>query len=278
MSLWKAWGMRVCQYDPPSNMATFKVEDVHELVDEQMALILDIFGIATKTLDDVCSEGAKGWLGHVGCAGSAPLAVVEAIMSRNRQGRLRGRWERERRKPWLVNDIDFFVSGLRGQRRASFRTFVRAAMRKVETVMKAEGRTVIVGEEFENRYAFSGMSILMHNMEVSGNDLTISFVQAPNSENMLEVINCFDIDVVKVIYNPVRRELYAPLDVVVAIENGEARVCDFGLSEGQPSEYDVKKVCSTMKRMQKYGSRGYTFKRYPKLQMSKARGSNKKSR
>jgi hypothetical protein len=53
----------------------------------------------------------------------------------------------------------------------------------------------------------------------------------------------------------------------VGVEKGLANVCDFYLDSGSPSSHDLAQVRLSLKRMKKYGSRGYYFKKYPKLIM-----------
>ena len=84
---------------------------------------------------------------------------------------------------------------------------------------------------------------------------------------MKEVVRKFDISVAKVILNPVTMKLYCSLKVAVGVEEGRARVCNFVLSPGHPSKFDVGRVTSTIRRMEKYGKRGYHFENYPILQV-----------
>jgi hypothetical protein len=265
-----AWRIQMDDFDVVHRMATFDVTKFEHHVSTTMTDVAKIFEVLEKVVDPEIVGVTHGWGAQEGVAGSASLAVLESIMSRTRSGELRGRWRKEGvfgDETGGVGDVDFFVCRRNGGTPALFRTYVAAAISKIVKLVAKEGRIVTVDKEMVHPY-LQGGAILIQNIWISGVSVKLSFVQAPSCRHMMDVVDMFDINVVKVIYNPYRKELYVPLDVVCGVENGLADVCDFHLNKGSPSSYDLMQVKLSLKRMNKYGNRGYYFKKYPKLMMS----------
>ena len=87
---------------------------------------------------------------------------------------------------------------------------------------------------------------------------------------MKEMLLRFDMNIVKVMYDVETMMLLAHKDTINDVVNAEATVRDFDMSSDIPTEFEIKKVHSTLKRMVKYGARGYKFKNYPILKSTKA--------
>ena len=268
----EAYRLKVNAYDRMYNMATFKMSKVCERhQSEEVVNVLCMLKLVRQALKSEGGGGDRGWLAEEGISGSSVTAVLEGHFSRNRGGMLRGRWKAgiDDGEGVPVSDVDVFIGGVAGSTRAGFRIRVREVVSKLEAIAGRRGLAVTVEEERIHPYAEMGRKIIIQDVKVEGYSFKLSFVQAPTSGTLFEVTEKFDIDVCKVMYNPWKNEMYAMLDVVVVIERGKASVCDYVLRQKKPSKYDVRQVSSTLKRMRKYGERGYKFRKYPRLTMGR---------
>ena len=274
ISINQAWRMRMNGYIPSCNVAIFDCRDITLCAVPECCDIMYLNDVMSRVNPDYDGRIKKRQCWCVeGCAGSASMAMVQLLMSRSRSGGLRGRWKKNRNGKVLegaeIGDYDWFIGGKDGGSWSSFRERVRVLIAQIRCVVEEENRVVTVLEEKRHPYANSGGELLIQDIRISGISLKVSFVQALHCKDMTEVVDGFDMNVVKVIYNPGSRKLYCSLDTVVAIESGLARVRDFEVSPGSPTTLEVARVSSTMKRMKKYGGRGYIFERYPKFRRAK---------
>jgi hypothetical protein len=216
---------------------------------------------------DGLSEGAEGWKPKVGVSGSAALCLVERLMSQDWNGRWRGRWKRKARGNganliWNANDLDIFVAGRPGSRRASFRRVVESTCANLAKRLAKGKHGLIVEDEYEQRYSSRPAPFLIRNARMDGIETSISFVQVPGCEDLEEVTEDFDMDIVRCMCNIEKQELYLPVHLVSRIWEGKARVVDFETRHTYPLEAEERMVTATLKRMRKYGERGYRFSRY----------------
>lgn len=213
------------------------------------------------------SEGPAAWRPTVGVAGSAALCLVERLMAQDPQGRWRARWKARARQGganliWNPNDVDVFLCGRPGSRRASFRAAVQGICRSLSERLARTGKQLIVEEEFEHRYTLQPDAFLIQNVRVEGMETVISFIQVPGREDVTEVMESFDMDIVRCMCNIERQELCVPVKVASRIWKGQAEVVDFVTKLQHPTQVEERAICSTLRRMRKYGERGYTFVRY----------------
>lgn len=271
----QAWRMRMRDFDPVDNMATFDWSERAPFEGKRWTDTVFLIRCLGSCSGPNALEGLPGWRAAEGVAGSASLAVLASVLSRNRSGMARGRWKKrwnEAEVPTDVNDVDFFVGGKNGRSAHRFRVFVADMINKVREYGAKHGKVVTVEKEIAHHYAnFDGV-VLIQNVRLSGVGVKLSFVQAPACDTMLEVVESFDIDVVKVILNVQRMQLHSKVEVAVAVESGNASVCDYGLQKNYPCQFDLSQVGNTLCRMRKYGKRGYLFKAYPVLKMKDRSG------
>jgi hypothetical protein len=226
--------------------------------------------------------GSAPWKPRIAVAGSAALCLVERLLSQDPKGRWRGRWKKRARGAggnliWNPNDVDVFFCGRVGSRKASFRAAVRGICDRLSRQLAAEGLKLIEGEEHENRYTARPEPFLIRNVNIEGMETAVSFIQVPECEDVAELMEGFDMDIVRCLCNIEKEEVCVPVKVVSQIWKGEVAVVDFVTKQSFPSEVEEKVICSTLRRMRKYGRRGYKCKRYSQI-MSREEASARRSR
>ena len=207
-----------------------------------------------------------------GFAGSAPLAILELIASRfPHNDRPNGRWEQlvdpnlQAPLHWEPNDADYFIIAATA---GLFFTRVNQIVALLSKVMEDFGNRLVVKEPYRNLYAFPDQPIWIVNVRISNLLTPISFIQAPNSKNMYEVLDKFDIDVARVFYDCASSgDVIVNSNIFEHIRCGLAEVDDFIVGRGGPNAFDTKKITSTIGRMHKHGEgeRKCTFLSYPEF-------------
>ena len=212
-----------------------------------------------------------GYSATEGFAGSAPLAVLEMIAYKSPDTRkIWGRWNThvlDNGPPflhWHPSDGDYFIVG------DSSRFFerVRQLVNLLRAVASKLNRRLTLSRAKRNIYALKDNPIFIVNVAISGLSIPISFVQAPTSRNMKEVLDTFDIDIAKCYYDCSNTGyILVNSNVFECIRAGKARVYDIPVSENGPTAFETKKIASTIRRMNKYGDgeRCYEFAGYPKF-------------
>ena len=290
----EAYRMKLDGYNRYSNVAVFKFESMNkDLMTPCAKGVFDIFQLLSEVCESDMELNANGWQATVAVSGSSALALLESHLMTNRSGQLRGRWKAismrggfdsvcKKKATALdiarvdlrlgkgdlrsVNDVDIFVSGIRGATHVNFRHTVDNFVNRMRSVCMKKGMNVEGGPYRENAYVEMGSKVLIRDVFVGGMDTKISFIQSRECGTVMEVLKRFDIDVCQVMFNMKRKELYTSLEVLDAIEKGHASICDFFLSSDGPTAYEAIQIKSTIGRMHKYLNRGYVFNRYPKLQ------------
>jgi len=118
---------------------------------------------------------------------------------------------------------------------------------------------------FVHRYIHPDYSIWIWEFKLEAIDIKFSLVQAPQEISVEEVVDRFDIDIVKVIYDPGRDRFIVEPSVVRAIDNRTFRAKDFVFDREVPSKFELIKTVRTYKRIQKYMGRGYRLVRMPQI-------------
>ena len=228
--------------------------------------MLECIELLRMAMDSVHSQGVSVCKPKVGIAGSAALCSVERMMSTDREGKMRGRWKDAvacgKNPCWSPNDVDVFVCGRAGRRKAAFRSVVRTIQTRMQKVLTRKGKKLIVEEEFEHNYTSRTSVFLIRNMRVEGMSMAISFIQVPEALHVGEVVEQFDLDIVKAVCNVHEKVVSMPVEVASKIWLGKAEVMDFVTQRCFPNTIEEKAIVSTMKRMRKFGGRGYRFGRY----------------
>ena len=159
-------------------------------------------------------------------------------------------------------DVDLFVSGYWGSKAKRFMRFVHL-MRKRLTIA---GYTFTLKHK-RNVYAFMERVVNIVDINITGVDLTLSFVQSPCCANLTEVGATFDIDVCRVIYLIHSCSFVVDKKVHESIKACEATVepimfprggirCRGGCHHIIP-RFHQRKVLNSMVRVNKYCMRGF---------------------
>ena len=266
--------LHVRSYDKTDDMVTLSIEDLMLYVFDRQKLkpvseVVIVFEIVRLTLKSMNAGGScsRGWIENIGVAGSSALLVLEAILRRDKDLDIRGRWTEDLNK-WQSGDVDVFVGGRWGSSEANFFRCARRFLRHVKLVGKSKGHAFECVEHYYHRYAFPNTRIKIVDIHLADLNVNISLVQTPNNRNMKDVIDSFDIDVAKVIYNPTTGLLHAPLSTLAGVDSGNASVKCFEMDKDFPSEFQVRNASSSLRRMRKYGQRGYAFSEYMSFSMS----------
>ena len=156
---------------------------------------------------------------------------------------------------WDPNDLDVFVTGSMARRASKFRSYVNRFVNMVEL----SSFTLEEVEEHFNYYCLRDHKVLIINVKVKEFGIPFSFVQCPHLKDGTEVVDTFDINIVKV---------WIQIDTVRIVMNPEvyhciaakiAKVEDVVWSDVVPSRFDRAKLTSTLRRMEKYRKRGFRF-------------------
>ena len=196
-------------------------------------------------------------LSKEGFAGSVPLLLLEQILSVDSNGNKIDRFVTARE--WTVNDVDYFICTL------SKTKFLNRVQSIVSALRKVVGVNHVVQEPpRSNLYVDPKRPVWIVDVEISGVATKLSFVQSLQAD-MHETVEHFDISVVKVVYDCRIEMIHASYPVVKDIVLGRAEVRDFHVARNAPTWFEVSQISSTLKRMTKYGERGYRFNHYPRM-------------
>lgn len=265
-------------FDVDSQMATFSIEDlndfdsslqeclvVSDMVRESLHLYAELGTVHQLDVDyDETACNLSGWKNKIGIAGSFPLRLLESIIKKSYDNSLRGRWEASNNE-WRCGDVDLFVGGDIGNDVDKFKLFAEEIARNLDMVSEGTAFPTYHRRLRFRRYitpdqpAFI-MDVLFMNLQPK-----LQIIQCPGLATLSDVIDNFDIDVVKVMYNPGSGLIHTRATTVKAICDGEATVKDFFLSKNYPRRAELPSLFSTLRRMHKYGTRGYEFDRYPRI-------------
>ena len=160
------------------------------------------------------------------------------------------------------NDFDIFVCGMYGETKSSFCNFMQIVTdnAKMHGVYSVEKRKM-----WKNNYVYSDESILICDIWVAGFDVKFSFVQCPRDSNIWSVVERFDIDIVKLCYNIHTGICLPKPGIKEMIEKRCLHVCNFDTKHSAPTNFEKRKIISTLRRMNKYHSRGFVIENYPNI-------------
>lgn len=244
------------------------VEDAEQIKD-----VFEVFDVLKKSVEEWPPGGTREepqvrWHPRIAVAGSAALLGVEAIM-KNKEGAM-GRWVKGGGL-WKANDVDVWVCGRAGARKASFRSTVSRIMKKMEKVLKVSGKSLVVHEEYAHSYTREKEPFLIQDVSILGNSMKVSFIQAGGYDDVWEVVKDFDLDIVQAMMNFHCGSFFIPEPNFMKIHFGAAFAFDMLLGGSVPTKKEMESVLSTLKRMKKYSDRGYHFARYFRMWTLKER-------
>jgi len=128
------------------------------------------------------------------------------------------------------NDVDIFVCAEYGETSEEFTNFVDAVAANAER----RGYAITDQRTHSNMYVYKDTPILITDIYVNGIEVHISFVQCPKDREVWTVVDRFDLDIVRVRY-------------------------------GAPTNFEKRKVLSTLSRMRKFHQRGFEIGNLPRL-------------
>ena len=157
---------------------------------------------------------------------------------------------------WGVpGDVDIFVCGKNGRTKGQFSKFMNSILKKLRQIYRHPSAV----ECFDSAYCFRGLVCHISNLKIPGISLKLSFISSPGCNNVKEVVDQFDIDVCKVIYNVHHEEYEVEESVKKHIKMCKAMVTDLTFGGSVPDRFDIYKCSKTLGRMEKYTKRGFVF-------------------
>ena len=243
-------------------------------VDSDAHFIVKCLGQAITNEEDV-SKDCTRFLAKEGIAGSSALLFLEQSLALDRNGNLIGRWRVNFWKTqdyhifWQVNDIDYFIIA---DTKKAFLKRVREIVKAMSAVLKQYNEAITIQRKHLCLYVRLNTRVWIVDCKITGAEPTLSFVHANGLSSMKEVLDGFDMNIVKVMYDVRTMMLMTDEETIADVWNGEAAVSNFEMKSDIPSKFEIKKLSLTLNRMIKYGARGYKFRNYPLLQ-SQSRGA-----
>lgn len=194
--------------------------------------------------------------GHVGILGSV------ALLLHQEHHRIGPKWpglvvDKSGRAWTSPGDYDVFVAGHHGKSKESFMKFVHMMLERIARL--GHGVAPCAGGAAYQIYVRGGEKIWIMNFYISGITKIVSFVQSPRCDNLAEVVEGFDIDVCKVIYNLYTQKTSCSADVEEQIRRGTSKAMGLLFEDGVPSPTDGRIVARTVHRIRKYIFRGFAF-------------------
>ena len=236
----------------------------------------------------ICREQLRS----IGIAGSSALALLEGHLATRDDGSVRGRWwksvsdyhsengtqagdlqrdliamemKHTRGGKFKVKDIDVFFTRGYGYEGLGFSVVCKMITEEIASMCSITGVKVKVEEMRRNCYVARDEMVLIQDMIIGDGNIKISLIQQPLCDDIDSVVDDFDIDVCRVVYNPFEEVLYVDQHLMDRIIKGVATVSDLTATCGGPDKFDMVRINSTVSRMYKYRQRGYTFDRLPNL-------------
>jgi len=163
------------------------------------------------------------------------------------------------------NDVDIFVCGEYGKTENNYSHFIDSVISNAQS----EGYYVVAKRTYANTYVYKDKRILITNLIVGGISVDLSFIQCPLDKTVATVVDKFDMDIVRVVYNiEIGTSVPKSTDVQHAIRTRTFTVHDFTMAYCGPSDFEIFKIRSTFQRIAKYSERGFRASDFPKLLQS----------
>ena len=257
--------LHIKSFDAESQMATLSLEDLQITKVPRLNDLMTLIEIVRLAFTNYFNFEfrARGWQSEIMIAGSAPLLLLENILKFSSDGNLRGRWMNRDNIEWNSNDVDIFVGGATGE--TGFNTFAYNFTRALKEVSRDMGHRLMKRRHFHHEYIIENRFVQIIDYQFANVGLKLQTIQSPVHDNAGEVVHAFDIDIAKVMYNPITGLLHAPLKTILNVDKGIANVIDFTFHDNAPNLFELSRVNSTFGRLRKYSLRGYTFLNYPRL-------------
>ena len=161
---------------------------------------------------------------------------------------------------WVPGDIDIYVYGKHARS-----SYVRSIVNKFVVRCAEQHTPVRFIEETWSWYCFPDYKVLIQNVTVEGFKCKLSFIQFPFANSSFDVINSFDINIVRVCFYIYSQEFFVSQSDWHCIEEKQARLSPIEWRQALPNGRDVRRLNAVIGRMNKYSKRGYSFDSAPLL-------------
>ena len=140
-------------------------------------------------------------------------------------------------------------------------------LKEVVYIMKRMGLMFeLMDDDLNYSRVIGPKNMEIYNFKIDGFSSILSLIWYPEMCTCEEILNRFDINVCKIGYNVMTRELIAEQSVLNAILRREATVDrQFHFFGTFPTAAENRQLAATLGRMEKYSERGFTFSRPPKI-------------
>lgn len=158
---------------------------------------------------------------------------------------------------WTPNDCDVFVIAPDEDAFDHYvRSFTAFLSRVTDSTFSLRTST---------RYQYSlGLELIFKEIEIDGIGIVLSFIYNQAAKEPADVINSFDIDIVRVSYDLATRAFTVPVDIKRNIIKNRATVLKvFKWASTTPTDIEERILAQTLSRMRKYCQRGYVFTNTP---------------
>lgn len=196
-----------------------------------------------------CTGGKDGYdefFLNEGFAGAAPLkALEEALANTQNAAGAREMTQCAFKSCWQACGVDYFICTHDDE---AFIKRVDELVAGLTTAVSQQGRTVKTHEPRWNTCPVTGGTIVTVDVRVSGIGPTLSFVQAPHQGGVEQVIEDFDIEVAKVMYNPVTKSILTCDTVIESVQSGKSTTM---VSPGPRLRWEAHRIRSTLMQVDK---------------------------
>ena len=212
-----------------------------------------------------------------GFAGSGPLSVLEELIAKDAGTSARseavthgGRWSDLYQKTrdafktfWQSNRADYFICVEDDE----------AFLRRVDEVLEGlriasarDGRTMHLVEPRWIQCDHTSRTIVIVDVHISDINCMLRLTQEPHHACVEDLMNDFQLDIEKVMFDPIRKWIMNSESVTESVINGKANITrSLLVTKGAPTKCESLQIGSLFKKMAKFGERGYKFSSYPKL-------------
>lgn len=187
----------------------------------------------------------------VGCSGSAVVSWWD--LERREVGSNRKHWLK-----WTPCDVDVFICGKHGSSVNSYNMYVSKAINK----MKEIGHTISFLKSHTNYSVLEGVAVSIIDVEVEGIKTVISFIRAPGSSTVHDVVAKFSLDIVRMVYNFQTGGYIMSEEDRCNLDNGFMRVSQSLvdlLEGGVCTDFVISKLRSLYHLVDKYRARGFVL-------------------
>ena len=212
-----------------------------------------------------------------GFAGAGPLSVLEELIAKETGTSARseavtygGRWSDLYQKTrdvfktfWQSNRADYFICVEDDE----------AFLRRVDEVLEGlriasarDGRTMHLVEPRWIQCDHTSRTIVIVDVHISDINCMLRLTQEPHHACVEDLMNDFQLDIEKVMFDPIRKWIMNSESVTESVINGKANITrSLLVTKGAPTKCESLQIGSLFKKMAKFGERGYKFSSYPKL-------------